>query len=571
MFGGGADVETVLHSNQVRPGGHVQGSVNIRGGHTKVSVNFIELALTARVEVETEDSEYDANVVYYKNRISGSFQLDQGQTFQVPFSLEIPWNTPFNVLSGTRFHGVRIGLRTELDIARSTDKKDVDPLEVIALPSHEALVVGLSQLGFRLKGSDLERGRLSGSPLPFYQEVEFSPADHFRGRMNELEVKFITDAQGMTVVLEIDRKSVFGSSDKTNRFHVDHATAAQQDWASVMQQHLDAIMGGGIFGGVASRATPNLNTAPPAYSPPPAPNYVAPQYGSTQPQYGSPQPQYGAPQPQPQSFSTPPQAPTYGSPPPAPAYQPPAAPTYGAPPAAPAYGAPPAAPTYGAPPAAPAYQPPAAPTPAPAPAPPPAPAPAAPAAPSRGSINISKGGDINLSKQAPGLTEVTVGVGWGTSVSGGVVDIDLAAVVTDGSGRALGEDYFIFFNNLRSPEGAVLHGGDAKSGDRHGDDEFIQVDLRRCPPVAQRIAFVVSMDGSGGQTFGHVRDAYIRIVNSANGKEIARYDLDAQASNAPAVVFGELRRAGSDWAFAAVGQGNSQGLAGVVREFGLSV
>lgn len=541
MFGGGADVETVLHRNQVSPGENIDGVVNVRGGHTRVSVNFIELALTARVEVETQDSEYDANVVYYKNRITGGFQLEQNQTFQVPFSLPIPWNTPFNKLGGMNLYGVKIGVRTELDIARSVDKKDVDPITVLALPSHEALVVGLAQLGFRLKGSDLESGRLAGSPLPFYQEVEFNPADHFRGRMNELEVKFVTDQHGMDVVLEIDRRSVFGSSDKTNRFHVDHATAASQDWASVMQQHLDTIMGGGVFGGVvSSRATPNL-------APPPYPSYGAPQ----QPGYAPPPPGYGQP-PQP------------GYAPPPPGYGAPQQPAYGAPPPPPGYGAP-AAPPPPAPGYAPNWQQPA----PPAAPPPPPPAPSAPVAPS-GGINLGKGRDINLSRQEPGLTRVTVGVGWDISVSGGQVDLDLSAVVADASGRALSDGHFIFYNNLRSPDGSIVHGGDTKSGEKHGDDEIMQVDLTGCPPNAQRIAFIVSMD-TGNLTFGHVRDAYIRIVNAANGREVARFDLDSHASNEPAIVFGELRRSGNEWSFAAVGQGNPEGLAGIIRGFGLGV
>ncbi len=68
-----------------------------------------------------------------------------------------------------------------------------------------------------------------------------------------------------------------------------------------------------------------------------------------------------------------------------------------------------------------------------------------------------------------------------------------------------------------------------------------------------------------------MHDAYIRIVNSTNGREIARFDLDAQASQEPAIVFGELRRTGSDWTFAAVGQGNPEGLPGILRSFGLTV
>ena len=88
-----------------------------------------------------------------------------------------------------------------------------------------------------------------------------------------------------------------------------------------------------------------------------------------------------------------------------------------------------------------------------------------------------------------------------------------------------------------------------------------------------KVVFPVSIydASSRGQNFGQVRNAFIRIVNAANQAEIARYDLTEDASTETAMVFGELYRNGAEWKFRAVGQGYSDGLAGIARDFGVNV
>lgn len=76
---------------------------------------------------------------------------------------------------------------------------------------------------------------------------------------------------------------------------------------------------------------------------------------------------------------------------------------------------------------------------------------------------------------------------------------------------------------------------------------------------------------SRGQSFGQVRNAYIRVVDRANGAELARYDLSEDASTETAMVFGELYRNNGEWKFRAVGQGYASGLAGIARDFGVNV
>jgi tellurium resistance protein TerD len=188
-------------------------------------------------------------------------------------------------------------------------------------------------------------------------------------------------------------------------------------------------------------------------------------------------------------------------------------------------------------------------------------------------VNLTKGGNVSLTKQAPGLGAVAVGLGWDArTTDGNAFDLDASAIVCDENGKALSDQHFVFFNNLTSPDGAVQHTGDNKTGEGAGDDEQINVNLAGLAPPAARVIFPVSIyeDAANSQTFGQVRNAYIRVVNQGDGTELARYDLSEDASTETAMVFGELYRNGDEWKFRAVGQGYSSGLAGIIRDFGVN-
>lgn len=173
-------------------------------------------------------------------------------------------------------------------------------------------------------------------------------------------------------------------------------------------------------------------------------------------------------------------------------------------------------------------------------------------------VSLTKGGNVSLTKQAPNLTAVTVGLGWDVrSTTGTDFDLDASAIACGENKKVLSDQHFIFFNNLRSPEGAIEHTGDNLTGQGDGDDEAINVDLAATPPNITNIFFPVSIyeAESRSQSFGQVQNAFIRVVDRANGTELARYDLSEDASTETAMVFGELYRNGAEWKFRAVGQG----------------
>jgi tellurium resistance protein TerD len=189
-------------------------------------------------------------------------------------------------------------------------------------------------------------------------------------------------------------------------------------------------------------------------------------------------------------------------------------------------------------------------------------------------VSLAKGGNVSLTKAAPNLTAVLVGLGWDVRTTTGTeFDLDASALLLDGAGKVLSDQHFIFFNNLRSPDGSVEHTGDNLTGAGEGDDEVVKVSLNTVPPEVQRIVFPVSIYDADnrGQAFGQVRNAFIRVVDQADNSELARYDLSEDASTETAMVFGELYRNGGEWKFRAVGQGYASGLAGIAMDFGVNV
>lgn len=189
-------------------------------------------------------------------------------------------------------------------------------------------------------------------------------------------------------------------------------------------------------------------------------------------------------------------------------------------------------------------------------------------------VSLSKGGNVSLTKEAPNLTAVLVGLGWDArTTTGADFDLDASALLTNATGKVANDQNFVFFNNMKSPDGSVEHTGDNTTGEGEGDDEELKVNLAGVPADVEKIVFPVSIYDAENrqQSFGQVRNAYIRVVNQADGSELARYDLTEDASTETAMVFGELYRHGAEWKFRAIGQGYASGLRGIAQDFGVNV
>lgn len=183
-------------------------------------------------------------------------------------------------------------------------------------------------------------------------------------------------------------------------------------------------------------------------------------------------------------------------------------------------------------------------------------------------IQLEKKKPFDLTKREPGLARVLVGLSWDNApVNGVACDCDASVFMLNATNRIPGEGYFVFYNNLKSEDTAVLHKGDNRDGTGDGDDEVIDIDLPRVNADVVQMLFAVTIHESEkrGHNFGNVKNAAIRVLNPASNAEICRFDLSEQFGDADSLVIGRLFRDGSDWKFEAMGDSFGGGLGALVE------
>ncbi|GAA1640459.1 sporulation protein [Actinoplanes couchii] len=318
---GGPSVDTVLSQPGAQPGAPITGQVNLVGGSSDAAIEHITLGLVTRMEVEHGGGEGHATGEFHRLTVSGPMRLAAGQQLSLPFQLILPWETPITTVYGQPLRGMVMGVRTEVSIARALDKGDLDPLQIHPLPVQQKILDAFAQLGFVFKSADLEYGQIAGvhQTLPFYQEIEYFPAQQYAHVVNEVELTFVTSPQQVDVILEFDKRGGMfggGGADSFGRYTVSHNDTDTTDWTSVVDGWV--------------RSAVERRQAMPGFGQPPMPHgqpgYGQPGHG--QPGYGQGQPGYGQP-----GYGQPGMQPGYGQP------------GYGQPAMQPGYGQP----AYGAP------------------------------------------------------------------------------------------------------------------------------------------------------------------------------------------------------------------------------
>jgi tellurium resistance protein TerD len=182
-------------------------------------------------------------------------------------------------------------------------------------------------------------------------------------------------------------------------------------------------------------------------------------------------------------------------------------------------------------------------------------------------INLQKGQKIDI-----GLAKMSVGLGWNPNEgTGAAFDLDASAFMIDANRLIPAEEFFVFYGNTDSPDKALHHTGDDPTGGNSadGDDETIVVDLSKVGDNIQEILFVVTIHEAiqRRQNYGQVRNSYIRLVDDANGQEVAKYELGEDFSVETAVEFGRLYKKDSKWKFEASGIGYKEDLAFFVNKY----
>lgn len=175
------------------------------------------------------------------------------------------------------------------------------------------------------------------------------------------------------------------------------------------------------------------------------------------------------------------------------------------------------------------------------------------------SISLAKNQTISLTKESGGtLTKVRMGTGWdplkksgffGKMFSSDEIDLDASVILFDDQKNPID---VVFFNKLKSDDGAIIHTGDNLTGEGEGDDESIIVNLHELNPSVTGLVFTVN--SFQGQSFKEVDNAFCRLVDEmSGGKEIARFNLSEQGAHT-GVIMAVLKREANDWSMRAVGK-----------------
>jgi sporulation-control protein len=270
---GSAEVDTRLHQNRVMPGGMLSGDVHIRGGDAAQEVEDLSLFLMTEVEVESGDSEWKQHFTIQRWPLARNFMVRPKEQFVVPFQLQVHPETPITEVAATQaygFHGQAAGkggwggghgahygfapgrhgkqckvwIHTGLSIDDGVDASDRDFIAVAPTPPMERFLTAIANLGFQLVSADVERGNLRGSnfqsTIGCYQEIEYRPmpGSRYYGRVNEVEVSFVTRYNDTGVLIEADQR--FRRHDSYRSLLMSHQNFQSVNWEMEIARILES-------------------------------------------------------------------------------------------------------------------------------------------------------------------------------------------------------------------------------------------------------------------------------------------------------------------------------------------
>lgn len=197
---GAARIDTRLDKNSYQQGEEVTGTVLIKGGNVEQAVDRIYIKVMTEYIKEQDDKRMRHSYTLDKFVVSERLVVKPGQELDIPFSFNLPLDTPLS------FSGQPVWLKTGLDIENAMDPKDEDYIEVTPHPDFAVVLDAVRQLGFRFKSASCEYHPRLGKGLPFIQEIEFYPGGEFSRSLTELELVLYHESDGVSVLVEVDRR-----------------------------------------------------------------------------------------------------------------------------------------------------------------------------------------------------------------------------------------------------------------------------------------------------------------------------------------------------------------------------
>lgn len=177
---------------------------------------------------------------------------------------------------------------------------------------------------------------------------------------------------------------------------------------------------------------------------------------------------------------------------------------------------------------------------------------------------IQKGQKMNIGT-AGQLQRVRIAMGW--NILNPQCDIDLSAYLLDSSGKVPADDWFVFYGQIKSPDGSVTLNVNGSPQDR----EIADVDFTRLHSSIRKIVFVLTINEAFTYhlNFSMVKDAYIRLLDPADNREILSFMLTDYYANVTSMMLGEVYLYNDTWKFNAIGNGVAKDLAGLCDLYGV--
>ncbi len=164
------------------------------------------------------------------------------------------------------------------------------------------------------------------------------------------------------------------------------------------------------------------------------------------------------------------------------------------------------------------------------------------------------------------LSSIKACLGW--NLLNPDCELDVSAFLLGDNGKIIGDDWFVFYGQERSPDGSTRF-----SVDNGADREIITVDFEKLNPAVSKIVFVLTINEAFEKNlnFSMIKDAYVRIINDADNSEIVSFKMDEYYDNVTSMMIGEVYKYKDSWKFSAVGNGVQKDLAGLCELYGVEV
>lgn len=195
---GNAKVDTRIDKKKYTAGEEVTGHVFILGGKVDQEINNVFLNVVTKVEKETDDNTYYQNTTIHRVKVESSFTIKKEQELEIPFSFILPIDTPITL------GDVKVWINTELDVSFSIDPRDNDYIEVVANKTNSSVMQAMEEMGFKLRKVKSIPFRNS---IGVGQKLEYVPTHEYQNDLDELEIIFVTEPNGLSVYMEIDKKA----------------------------------------------------------------------------------------------------------------------------------------------------------------------------------------------------------------------------------------------------------------------------------------------------------------------------------------------------------------------------